>query len=175
MNKEEELKRKNFFYAAAILLALTLSYFLAFSKTINLVSQYRSLSAKKAQLSSSSSGLNSLSNELKDINANLERLIITANGQANIMGYLGDYCSEHNLTVTKVPQNIEIKGTDYNTITFIVQVQGSFNSITQLLYDLERQQRFSKLTSVHYKKEIDRKTEEIYLIANIYLQNLKTQ
>ncbi|MGZ4058661.1 MAG: hypothetical protein ACXVPU_06530, partial [Bacteroidia bacterium] len=83
------------------------------------------------------------------------------------------YCQVNNTVLREFPKTIIFEKGDILIETNRFVVQGSFQSLLNLIYTLEQKSKIGKVASVEYQIKKEIKDKKILLTASIFLQNIK--
>lgn len=93
--------------------------------------------------------------------------------QDKLFQFISSYILEKNMRINQVPQTMKSNIEGYDVETNLYKIQGDFQQLISLVYEVEHVNRLAKVSSLQIKKQFDRKTKLEYIEASIYLQNIK--
>ncbi len=100
------------------------------------------------------------------------------NGQNSRQGLLElvtNYCQKNHAVLREFPETKAVQQGDLFIETNLFVVEGGFNALIKLVYQLEQKNKLGKIASVRYQLKKDFQAKEPVLTAAIYLQNVKKQ
>lgn len=95
--------------------------------------------------------------------------------QSRLLAYISEFASQHNTHINLLPKSLSSSENGYEVETNVVQLDGDFKEMLQLLYDIEQKKRLSKVVSVNFELKEDWITKSHRLLATVYFQNIRTQ
>lgn len=149
---------------------LILAYWLTISKT---VIAYRTNNSMQERLAEASTVEKDISH-YQQLLSNLDKQQQNQFSQETLFEFSTNFCQEHKLVIKKMPQaNIAVQN-DYNIMTNLIEVEGNFIAITQLIYALEQEEKLGHIVSCQYQLAQNRESRKQELVAAIYLQNIQS-
>ena len=173
MLKEVSYKNKNRFLMAGVLLLLVILYPLSFKPSFLL---YKKCSYMRQQVSLAKDApirVAILRNQEKEFDHVLGITKGEDNSQERILSTIADYCQENKILLKEFPKTISKQEKEYLIETNYFTIEGGFVKLLKLCYELEQKNKVGKIASVNYELKKDYKTQEDFLTAMIYIQNIK--
>ena len=162
-------------YCAAGLILLMLTYGNV-KDTYAKVSEYYLLKGSLSDNDYAYRSVEQLQIELDSYNKQLGYTTnIEASNQSRLLNYISEYCKAHKAHISLLPQNHNENKNGYEVETNIVQFEGDYKEILQLIYDIEQQQKISKVVSANFEVKEDWAAKVKKLYATVYFQNIKAK
>ena len=165
-------KLKNRLLIGGFIIMLFICYKFAIANTIALKQEYKKLTQQEALFHNMPKQLALLKKKEQYYDSLLHVYKIGGTSlQNNILNTVTSFSEKHDIKVTSFtePHKISNKSLTINTYSFTVQ--GSFNSILQLIYTLEQKTKYGEVVSVFYERKKNYRTGTFYLEAKILLQS----
>lgn len=149
-------------------------YKLTFSKTLHAYFFSRELKDKAQGIQNAPEKIAGLQKQIASFDA-----IIGGNAndtieiRNQIMQLSGTYCASHHLTIIGFQPPIENVRTGFVVETNILTIEGSYIDIVSFVNQLESKWKVGKVISTRYFSNLDLKTREVTLRAQIYIQKVK--
>ncbi len=176
MNSLANSNKKKFYLLIAMVVVFSIaSYALAISKTVEERSTYVELTEKML-------GAKSLTVDLqkwKALNLQLDgRLggeMILSGFQENLLGSVGKFCSQNDLTLSDFSEPFEGHEGGYSIETIILKIEGDYKPLLQLVHHLETGFKGGKVASVLFATEKNYRKNREELFLELYIQKVKIQ
>ena len=167
-------KHKNIALLIGFVLVLWIAQQLSFSKTLGLKQQYTDLIEEALLFENSTQKLLQLQKENQYYDSILKSKSISTDKsfQNNLLSTINVFADSTNIKVVSFenPHTFEQEGAEI--LTYAFTLQGNFNQMTQLIYQLEQQFKLGKIISVNYVKKRNYRRRSDYLECNILLQRI---
>lgn len=154
------------------LILLLVGYLFAISKT---VSAYRLWKEYRTSISNGQNVLDVISkkrNDLVILNEFLGLSFEMDDDSNQLLKEVESFLAEKSTFLKSFPKS-EIEGFEtYSVETTIIQVEGQFLEIVELLYFLEYQNKIGNVSSVTFEKQKDVRSQVEKLIAEVHVQNI---
>lgn len=98
----------------------------------------------------------------------------TTETRNKIMNVTSRFCIENGLTLSGFLPPVESDRGNFIIETNILELEGSYNSLLQMVYNLEKVWKPGKIVSVKYFTTEELKTKTVKLYADVYIQKVKT-
>lgn len=85
---------------------------------------------------------------------------------------VSNFEAKHQLTIINLGEPEITIQENYSIATHEIKVQGRFKEITQLIYDLEQQERVGNVVSTTYHTKLDKRNRKKVLTARIVVQHV---
>ncbi len=163
-------KKRVIFLYCSIGFLLLMIHQLCFRKTFTLFTTYQNnsgilqqaLNAPK-QIGHYQTQLSSLDNQIPNKEYNRTFFFQVVN----------TFCLEHNLELAQFAPEIKRQEGEIEIITNQIEVQGTYQNMLRLCYELEYLQSLGHIASIKFKKVQDIRTRKNHLMASIFLQNIR--
>ena len=166
-------KQRNIGLLAVFVLAGWLVYSLALSKTIDMAGACANKEADLAKVANAPQRIAGLQAEREAIDRVLGEENRVLDFQQALLEKVSDYCQDHKLVLREFPQPFTETENSYLVETSMVVVEGRFDKLLTLVYELEQQDRLGKVAAVEFRTEKPRRGQKAKLTASIYVQNVK--
>jgi hypothetical protein len=159
-------KQKLKWLGAGAVLAFFLCYELAIRGTLNEYFKYSGFSKLNASaMQQDHVNLNGLDRQQGKLKALYEAFVLdSVQPEKNLLSVASNFCKERHLDLSAKDST--------KVLTRAVSAEGNFIGCLYLLYELERQKRTGKVSSVEFKSYVDPGTKSTRLTCTIYIQNL---
>ena len=170
------LSYKNSFYLllAGIVFLCFLIYGIAIVPTVQLKNEISKLDKRLLTAREAPGKIESLESKIESFNRVLTG---SASGSAalheKLHGVISRYCRQHNVILRSFPAAHKFQQGNYVVETNIIVVQGTFIKLLRLLFHLETEENFGKISSVLFSSYFNRKQNSTFLTMTIYVQNIK--
>lgn len=172
MWKKLTYKRKVVLLMVGIAVSLPIIYNLSLKKTFKLKRQCHEAEKKLEKIETAPEAIIKIQNELNRID-NLVGKQNSKDVQEVLIEHVSDFCQKQKITFREYPGIHEYQKENYNLMTNVIKVKGTFTDLIRLLYFLEKNYKQGKVTSVKYQLQRNYKTKNRELIGVYYIQNIK--
>jgi hypothetical protein len=93
--------------------------------------------------------------------------------QDTLLTFVTPYCDVNNVLLREFPAPHKMQSGGFEVQTTVFTVEGTFHKLLRLVYELEQKHRVGRIAGVKFFSEENRKTKELRLRAQIYVQNFK--
>lgn len=171
----EKLTHKHWFYiyAAGIFLAVIIVFQIAIKPTLDARRLYKEKKQLLESLSSAPQEIKALNDKLNLINHSLKSENKTIyDTRDDLLEEISNFCSINHLHVYSYPE-LHL----YNNRSFVVEsnrivLKGTFKNLLKLIYYMETNVGFSRIASISYYTELNRKTKREELFLEMIFQNI---
>jgi len=158
------------------LLFLMLVYFYAIKKTFQIKNEVNELKNIGLQGEAASSQIAYYENQLAVYDSSIGYLINNSEDYPHqLLAAIADICEKNNLTLTNFPKPELVKENDYEVLTYRISVQGEFNPVNELAYQLERKLKMGKISSLKFEAKKNNQIKKSELYCTIILQNIRNK
>ncbi|HET8885641.1 MAG TPA: type 4a pilus biogenesis protein PilO [Salinimicrobium sp.] len=165
-------KQKNILLIIGFFTALILSYKLAFSKTFLLKNEFNQLKKEEAILENIPKQLSVLKQKETYYDSILTRYQLTESSvQNNLLKTINSFSQENDLKVVDFSEPHIVSQKDLTIKTYQFSVEGDYNSIVHLVYQLEQETRFGEIINFHFQKRKNYRRGKYYLQAHVLLRS----
>lgn len=152
--------------------SLYICYALAISKTLEQKAQYNTL-AKEVLLSKNAPKQLSL---LKQKEVYYDSLLTKyqldgSSVQNNLLKVINAFAEANNIKVVSFLEPHFMAKNDLMVNTYDFTLEGPYNAINQLIYQLEQQTKFGEIVNLHFEKKKNFRTGRYYLQARVLLKS----
>ncbi len=166
------LKTKNILLIIGFLLMLVLCYQLAFSKTLTLKKEFRTLKQEVELLESIPKQLSLLKQKERYYDSVLTKYQLKGSSlQNSLLKTINTFSKNHNLKVIGFLEPHIINQNNLTIKTYQFTLEGDFNNILKLTYQLEQQTKFGEIINLHFEKKKNFRTGKFYLQAHVLLKS----
>ncbi len=168
-------KRKFYLLIVGVVILAFASYSLAISKTFEARSQYVDLSKKIEVAKSLSSDLEKWQSLNTQLDGRLGGELVLSGFQENLLGSVGKFCSEKDLTLFDFSEPFEGNEGGYSIETIVLKIEGDYKPLLELVHHLETDFKGGKVASVSFFKEKNYRKNREELFLELYIQKVKIQ
>ena len=93
--------------------------------------------------------------------------------QDTLLTFVTPYCDVNNVLLREFPAPHKMQSGGFEVQTTVFTVEGTLHKLLRLVYELEQKHRVGRIAGVKFFSEENRKTKELRLQAQIYVQNFK--
>ncbi|MAT90932.1 MAG: hypothetical protein CMC35_09590 [Flavobacteriaceae bacterium] len=164
------LKTKNILLVVGFIILCWVSYTLSISETLTLKKQVGDLNLKKAQFSNIQRSLSALESKEIYLDSILKAYSVNSSStQNNLLGFLNRKAQELDITIIEFnePHIVTEENSTVSSYNFILQ--GSFEEIQSMLYEIEKNRAFGSLKNVTFQKKKNFRKGTDYLECTIVL------
>lgn len=153
-------------FAGIAFLFLT-SYYFNFKRTIAIIKEYKELSTFADTMPDINALLKESTNHIKN-SAKLQTV-----SSETILHTISAFCEENEILVKEITQSSYRDSANYIIETNRITINGSYQNMLRLLYNIEKRQRIATINSVHWELQKDKITSEYILFATLYIKQIK--
>lgn len=174
--KVRTFKEKNKLLATGTLLVGLISYWFAFSQTVELYQQNNSLSARLDSAQAAPEQIAKLKTQLAGYEQSVNRFSLTkSDWEQRLLQEITRVCQQQQVKLIQLPPSAIEESNGYSLETRVVKLQGRYKNLVQALHHLETKHTIGRISSVQFSLEEERKTRKTFLFAYVYLQNIEKQ
>lgn len=165
-------KQKNIVLILGFVLALIICYQLAINKTIELKEQFNAMSKEAVLFKNAPKQLSLL--RLKEVHYDSLLTKYQLDGssiQNNLLKVINRFADDNNLKVISFLEPHVIINNDLVINTYEFVLEGDYNSINKLIYQLEQQTKFGEIINLHFEKKKNFRSGRYYLQAKVLLRS----
>ncbi|MCK4661794.1 MAG: hypothetical protein KAT68_02930 [Bacteroidales bacterium] len=167
-------KNKFVLLIAGFFIFLFIVYSFAIKKTINTKKQNKEIEKQLIIINDAPAKIADYELQLKKIeNIIGEKIILGQDVHELLLERVSKYCQDNRLILRELPMVHKFNQNDYTIETSVVVIEGTYLKLLKLLFALETEKIFGKITSANFKSYKDFKTRKIRLTLTIYIQNIK--
>jgi hypothetical protein len=167
-------KNKFYFLCGGFVIALFLVYHIALKSTFELKKQCSELTTRLSLVDNAPERIAGLENQISHLNTFL------ASGQQSVqsgkdllLDAISRFCQKNMLVLREFPDEHVFVRNKFEISTSIVTVEGGFIKLLRLLYLLETNKSYGKISSADFYSYTDKKTKKNKLNLTIYVQTIR--
>ncbi len=168
-------KSKNIALVVGFILVLLIAYQYAFAKTFTLQKEVDQLTLEKEKYMAALVQLAALTKKEQQLDIILAKNNVEGNSlQHNLLKTLNGLSSTSNIKIIafEEPHIYRDKTTKKGMTTYDFILQGEYNALISVIYELEQQYSFGNIVQVNFEKKKDFRTRATYLQCRVLLQRL---
>ncbi len=165
-------KHKYILLLIALAMLLIIIYMLAIRKTIAVIGEHKSLSAKIELAADAPAQIQMIEAQLKE----MEELVVNdkpVDFEQMLLEKVTGFCQKNGLTLIEFPKTHISGYQNYEIYTNRIALEGSFKKMVEFIYEAEQKTKIGKVVSVQFKRTKDVRTKQLNLYAYIYFQNVQ--
>lgn len=165
-------RTKNIVLIISFILVLVLGYVFAISNTLEQRQEYNRLKAQEQLFKNAPKQLSLLNQKQQYYDSLLTKYQLDGSSiQNNLLSRITVFAEANELKVIDFlePHVLIIDGLKINTYEF--KVEGQYNDINQLIYELEQNSKFGEIINLHFEKKKNFRTGKYYLQAKVLLKS----
>lgn len=156
------------------ILLLFIVYKFGIKNSIEAISSYKQAQKQLAELSDAPLEINNLKQKLTKFDNSVNFLFNdSVSIQELMLDQIASYCNQNQILIKQFPKSETIEKGNYILETNYLVLEGSFQKLLLLLYNIEQKYRFGKISSARFYKELNQKTKAEELNVEIFIQNIK--
>lgn len=146
---------------------IVIAYHYNVRKTVDLIYEFNDL---KRRAAASANAVNITSDNTAASNKEADK------NPKPIIDVITDYCEYNKLTINSMSQTYFKDTASYTIETNMVTVQGSYNNILQLIYNIETARNNATVASAVFELKKERNTDNSYRLYNtLFIKRLKNE
>lgn len=166
-------KTKNILLLAGFIIAIILCYNLAFSKTFIVKSTYDELIKEESFYKDAPKTLSVLKQKERYYDSLLTKYRLNEGSiQNTLLKTINEFATENNLKVISFLEPHYFIDQDLIIKSYQFILEGDYNSIINLVYQLEQNTKFGEIINVHFNKKKNFRTGRDYLQAQVILKSI---
>ncbi|MBL4655820.1 MAG: hypothetical protein JKY33_08360 [Bacteroidia bacterium] len=173
--KQYSYKQRVIGLSIVFTLMLFLSWSLAVEKTFDLYFDNSSLEKQLTSASLAPQKIATYNQTLDQLDQHLFLNVDQENRQDDLLECIGRICKDNKLTLLAFPELIVQQVDGYHIETNVIEVEGKYTKLVEMIYKIEQVQKLGRISSVEYELLKDRRTKKEKLIAKIFLQVIKSK
>ena len=171
------LKQKNIALFLGFIFSLWIAHLLSFSKTLELKKQHGTLKEEALLFENGAQKLLQLKqeNHYYDSIFKSKKISTSRSFQNNLLSVINSFADSAMIKVVSFenPHKFQQEGSE--VLTYAFTVQGNFNQITRLIYQLEQRYKLGKIISINYVKKRNYRKRLEYLECDVLLQQVSQE
>jgi len=159
----------------ALIIVGIISWSFAVEKTYDLYFDNIRLEKQLVSASLAPQKIATFNQTLNQLDEHLFLNVDQANRQDNLLASIGAICKYKKLSLLSFPEVIAQQADDYIVATNVIEIEGKYTKLVEMVYDIEQIQKLGRVSSVSFELVKDRRTKKEKLIAKIFLQVIKSK
>lgn len=154
---------------------LIVAYHLAFSKTIAIKKEIKVMELQILKANDLNSNISNLYNREKYIDSIIiNNNIKNSSTQNNLLGFLNESSEKSNFTIKNFNEPHVFIHDNFKKTSFLFSIQGYFNEIEEVVFNLEQNYNFGKIVHLKYEKKRNHRLAKDYLECFIVLESINS-
>ncbi|WP_232735101.1 hypothetical protein [Olleya sp. Bg11-27] len=165
-------KQKNILLLLGFVVLLFTCYQLAINKTIAEKQKFKELSKQVLLFKKAPKQLSLLKQKEAHYDSILTKYQLDGSSiQNNLLKVINSFSDANNLKVVNFLEPHTITQNDLTIKTYEFVVEGYYNDINQLIYQLEQKTKFGEIINLHFEKKKNFRTDRYYLQARVFVRS----
>lgn len=165
-------KQKNIILFVGFIAVLYICHVLAVSKTLEQKEQYNTLSKEVVLSKNAPKQLSLLKQKEIYHDSLLNKYQLDGSSiQNNLLKVINSYADANTLKVVSFLEPHIISQNDLTIKTYDFTLEGNYNDIIKLIYQLEQQTKFGEIINLHFEKKKNFRKGRYYLLARVLLKS----
>jgi len=165
-------KTKNILLVVGFLLVVMIAYKYAIANTLQLKQEYKTLQQDALFFDNMPLQLSSLKQKEIYYDSLLTAYQLGESSMQNSMlSAINTFASSHKLKVVDFVEPHSIQQSDLKVNTYQFTLEGHYNAIIALVYQLEQHTKFGEIINLNFKKQKNYRTGRYYLQAHVLLRS----
>ncbi|WP_304145934.1 hypothetical protein [Mesoflavibacter zeaxanthinifaciens] len=165
-------KQKNIVLIIGFVLTLFICYKLAINKTIHQKQQFDNLYKEILLFKNAPKQLSLLKQKEVYYDSLLTKYQLYGSSiQNNLLKVINTFSNDNNLKVVSFLEPHTITKNDLIVKNYEFVVEGNYNDINQLIYQLEQKTKFGEIINLHFEKKKNFRTGRLHLQAKVLLKS----
>ena len=167
-------KQKNYGLLVLIVLMVIVCYKRSFSVTLAVSTDIESQETQKLAATHVQSDIETLRVQVAQLNKNIGKSDLAADKvQQEILRTITDYSKKNEVMLDRLEATHNFETVDFNIYSNLVAVKGNFDGILSLVYYMENEFDYARLTNITVYKEENLTTKKTALYANLLFQHYR--
>lgn len=166
------LRNKNIVLMVGFIALLFVCYQMAISKTVDLVQESKSLEIQELLFKNTPKELSILKQKQKYYDSLFNKYQLNGSSiQNNLLKTINASAEENNIKIVSfLEPHIELKN-KLTIKTYQFVIEGHYNDMIQLIYQLEQKSKFGEIINLHFEKKKNFRTGKSFLEAFVLLKS----
>lgn len=165
-------KQKNIALIIGFVFALIICYQLAINKTLEQKEQFNAMSKEAVLFKNAPKQLSLLRQKEVYYDSLLTKYQLDGSSiQNNLLKVINRFASDNNIKVISFLEPHIIINNDLVINTYEFLLEGDYNAINKLIYQLEQQTKFGEIINLHFEKKKNFRSGRYYLQAKVLLRS----
>lgn len=167
-------RQKNYGLLVLFVLMLMVSYKRSFVLTLNALDELASQENQKISAHTAQQSIDLLQIAITQLNRNIGRADLEPDKvNQEILGTISTYSLDHEVSLEKLEATHVFQTVDFTIYSNVISVAGSFNGILSLIYYMENEFQYARLTNVNLYAQTDLTTKKTKLYAKLLFQHYR--
>lgn len=167
-------RQKNYGLLALFILMLMVSYKRSFVLTLNAREEIKNQEVQAQSAETAQQTIDMLRISIQQLNQNIGRSDLEPDKvNQEILSTISDFSKTNQVNLQKLEATHTFQTVDFSIYSNIISVEGSFNGILSLVYYLENEFQYARLTNVNLYTLNDLTTKKTKLYANLLFQHYR--
>ncbi|WP_299112268.1 type 4a pilus biogenesis protein PilO [uncultured Winogradskyella sp.] len=165
-------KTKNILLVVGFFLLIIIAYNYAIANTLQLKNEYKTLQQEALAFDNMPLQLSALKQRKHYYDSLLTKYQLSESSmQNNMLSAINTFADANQLKVVDFIEPHKIIQNDLIVNTYQFTLEGNYNAILSLVYQLEQHTKFGEIINLNFKKQKNYKTGRFYLQAHVLLRN----
>lgn len=165
-------KQKNIALIIGFIIIIILCYQLAISKTLQQKEQYNTFKEQELLFKNAPKQLSLLKQKEVYYDSLLTKYqLVGSSIQNNLLKFVNTFASKNNLKVVSFLEPHSVSKNELIIKTYEFVLEGDYNAINQLIYQLEQQTRLGEVVNLYFEKKKNFRRGTYYLQARVLLKS----
>lgn len=172
--KEISNKRKFYIILYGLIFLYLFAYLLTIRKTVKVYSDYKEIKNQLEYIGNAPDRLSVIKNSLIYIDSLIGNYK-QSNFQFQLLENISNFCQDNNIIFKSFPKVHQVEEQNFLVNTYVIECDGSFLRLLNLVYFLEQKKRLGKIVSLNFQVKKEQITNYTRLFATIYIQSLSNK
>jgi len=167
-------RNKNIVLVIGFILILFVCYQVAISKTVTLIAETKSLKVQELLFKNTPRELSLLKQKQKYYDSIFNKYQLNGSSiQNNLLKTINFTAKQNNIQIISfLEPHIELKE-DLTIKTYQFVIEGDYNDMVHLIYQLEQKSKFGEIINLHFEKKKNFRTGKSFLEASVLLKSFE--
>jgi hypothetical protein len=166
-------QQKSYVFLTAMVIAILLSYNMAFRKTFRLREQCKEMQQQLTYLDKAPKQISLIRAKIEEIDRMVGREHKYLDTEELLLEKVGALCEKHNVIFKEFPGHHAVSNKDYTLVSYQMILQGGFSPLLEVLHELEMDFGYGKISSVGFFTKYNIRTGKKKLQMKLIVQSIK--
>ncbi|MBI3133506.1 MAG: hypothetical protein HYZ14_02415 [Bacteroidetes bacterium] len=167
-------KQKNYGLLVLFVVMLMVSYKRSFVLTLNALDELTSQESQKLAATSAQQSIEMLQISIAQLNQNIGRSDLEPDKvNQEILSTISAFSMNHAVSLQRLESTHVFQTVDFTIFSNLISVEGNFNGILSLIYYMENEFQYARLTNVNLYTQTDLTTKKTKLYAKLLFQHYR--
>lgn len=167
-------RQKNYGLLALFIIMLMVSYKRSFVLTLNAIDELKNQEIQAQSAETAQQSIEILQISINQLNQNIGRSDIEPDKvNQEILSTISNFSQTSEVHLQKLEATHTFQTVDFTIFSNLISVEGSFNGILSLIYYLENNFQYARLTNAHLYTMNDLTTKKTKLYAKLLFQHYR--